>query len=71
VRFYAYLVPLPLIVSLLQGDFAVGAVLISFGAVLGKLGPTQLLWMTVIEVSNGLTAHLIASQCASHGVNDG
>jgi ammonium transporter Rh len=35
---------------LVNGDFAAGAVLISFGAVLGKVTPTQLIWMTFIEV---------------------
>ncbi|DBA03452.1 TPA: hypothetical protein N0F65_002860 [Lagenidium giganteum] len=36
--------------GLVNGDFAAGAVLISFGAVLGKTTPTQLLWMTFYEV---------------------
>ncbi|CAI5739654.1 unnamed protein product [Hyaloperonospora brassicae] len=36
--------------TLINGDFAAGAVLISFGAVLGKTTPTQLVWMTFLEV---------------------
>lgn len=36
--------------TLINGDFAAGAVLISFGAVLGKVTPTQLLWMTFFEL---------------------
>jgi ammonium transporter Rh len=38
------------IVSLIGGDFAAGAVLISFGAVLGRCSPTQLLVMAIVEV---------------------
>jgi len=37
--------------SLVAGDFAAAAVLISFGAVLGRATPTQLLWMAVMEVA--------------------
>jgi len=36
--------------NLVKGDFAAGAILISFGAVLGRISPTQLLIMAVIEV---------------------
>jgi ammonium transporter Rh len=36
--------------TLINADFAAGAVLISFGAVLGKVTPTQLLWMSFFEV---------------------
>ncbi|XP_014672309.1 PREDICTED: ammonium transporter Rh type B-B-like isoform X2 [Priapulus caudatus] len=38
------------IYTMLSADFAAAAVLISFGAVLGKLSPLQLLIMTFIEV---------------------
>jgi hypothetical protein len=34
----------------MQGDFAVAAVLISMGALLGKVSATQLLWLTAFEV---------------------
>ncbi|OWZ09675.1 Ammonium Transporter (Amt) protein [Phytophthora megakarya] len=36
--------------TMINGDFAAGAVLISFGAVLGKTTPTQLVWMTFFEI---------------------
>ena len=36
--------------TLINADFAAGAVLISFGAVLGKVTPTQLVWMSFFEV---------------------
>lgn len=35
--------------SLINADFCAGAVLISFGAVLGKTGPAQLLLMALLE----------------------
>lgn len=38
------------VTTLINGDFAAGAVLISFGAVLGKVTPTQLIWMTFLEI---------------------
>jgi ammonium transporter Rh len=38
------------IVYLIEGDFAAGAVLISFGAVLGKVNSFQLLMMATIEI---------------------
>ncbi|XP_029436656.1 ammonium transporter Rh type B [Rhinatrema bivittatum] len=37
--------------SMINADFCTGAVLISFGAVLGKASPVQLLVMTLIEVT--------------------
>ncbi|XP_011768121.2 TSSK6-activating co-chaperone protein isoform X1 [Macaca nemestrina] len=36
--------------SMINADFCAGAVLISFGAVLGKTGPAQLLLMALLEV---------------------
>ena len=36
--------------SLISGDFTVGAILISFGALLGKLSLSQLFFMAIIEV---------------------
>ena len=36
--------------SFVEGDFAAGAVLISFGAVIGRITPTQLLSMAFIEL---------------------
>lgn len=41
---------LPLPPSMINADFCAGAVLISFGAVLGKTGPAQLLIMALLEV---------------------
>ena len=37
--------------SLLTSDFACAAVLISFGAVLGKLSPLQLIIMSLFEIA--------------------
>lgn len=36
--------------SLIKGDFGAGAVLISFGAVLGRVTPTQCIWMGMMEI---------------------
>eukprot|EP00494_Astrolonche_serrata_P031739 UN32008 len=36
--------------TLIRGDFAAGAVLITFGAVLGRVTPTQILWMLFFEL---------------------
>lgn len=41
--------PIPCDCSLINADFCAGAVLISFGAVLGKTGPAQLLLMALLE----------------------
>lgn len=45
------MLPLPPNRSLINADFCAGAVLISFGAVLGKTGPAQLLLMALLEVA--------------------
>jgi len=48
---HSYLLfPFPFSYSLVKADFAAAAVLISLGAVIGKISPTQLLWMTLFEV---------------------
>ncbi|CEG42601.1 ammonium transporter rh type c [Plasmopara halstedii] len=45
---------------LINGDFAAAAVLISFGALLGKTTPTQMVWMTFFEIIiYGLNEYLI------------
>merc|ERR1719367_1519390 len=36
--------------TLIRGDFAAGAVLISYGAVLGRVTTTQILWMLFFEL---------------------
>jgi len=36
--------------DLVKGDFAAGATLISFGAVLGRVTPTQIIWMVFFEL---------------------
>lgn len=49
--------------SLVNGDFAAGAVLISFGAVIGRITPTQLLMMAIIEVAlYGLNNAVVVNQ---------
>ena len=35
---------------MITSDFAAGAVLISFGAVLGKLSPPQIVIMAIVEI---------------------
>ncbi|KAJ6652754.1 hypothetical protein lerEdw1_010902 [Lerista edwardsae] len=48
--------------SMINADFCSGAVLISFGAVLGKTSPVQLLIMTLLEVTLfGLNEYLLLS----------
>ena len=38
------------VTRMLTSDFACAAVLISFGATLGKLSPTQMVVMSIIEI---------------------
>ena len=52
------------IYSLLNALYAISAVLISFGAVIGKISPLQLLSMTIIE----LVLHSINFQMLMLGV---
>lgn len=37
--------------SMINGDLSTATVLISFGAVLGKISPTQMLAMTILEIA--------------------
>nr|XP_034955006.1 ammonium transporter Rh type B isoform X1 [Zootoca vivipara] len=54
--------------SMINADFCAGAVLISFGAVLGKTSPLQLLLMTVLEVTLfGINEYILLSR---FGVKD-
>lgn len=46
----------------MQGDFAVAAVLITMGALLGKLTSTQLLWVCVMEIFFYALSEAIVSQ---------
>jgi ammonium transporter Rh len=39
------------VVELIKGDFAAGAVLITFGGLLGKVNAFQLLWIAVLEIT--------------------
>jgi ammonium transporter Rh len=56
------LIDLPLLIDAL---FAAGAAMISFGAVLGKTSPTQLLWLLVLQVPvYAINAHLVGVRSA-------
>lgn len=37
--------------SIINADFSTATVLISFGAVLGKISPVQMLIMTILEIA--------------------
>lgn len=46
---------------MINADFSTATVLISFGAVLGKTSPVQLLIMTLLEISIfSINEHLVA-----------
>ena len=58
------LVDLPL---LIDAAFAAGAAMISFGAVLGKTSPTQLLWLLVLQVPvYAFNAHAVSCLSQFH-----
>jgi len=45
---------------LIDSTFAAGAAMISFGAVLGKVTPAQIVWLLVLQVPiYALNAHLV------------
>lgn len=47
--------------SMINADFSTATVLISFGAVLGKISPLQMLMMTIIEITVfAVNEHLVA-----------
>ncbi|XP_043918591.1 ammonium transporter Rh type A isoform X1 [Protopterus annectens] len=49
------------VLSMINADFSTATVLISFGAVLGKISPVQMLIMTIIEITIFATnEHLVA-----------
>ena len=53
--------------SLINGDYIVATILISFGALLGRLSPAQALWMSFFEV---IFASGNVALCIGLGVND-
>lgn len=47
---------------MINADFSTATVLISFGAVLGKTSPVQLLIMTILEITIfSINEHLVAT----------
>ncbi len=62
--------------ELVLGDFAAGAVLITFGVLLGKVNPSQILFIAIVETilfslneSIGLKIRVndVGGQCKQHG----
>lgn len=57
------------IFKIINADFSTATVLISFGAVLGKTSPVQLLIMTVLEITIfGINEHLVANVLEANDV---
>ncbi|XP_034018726.1 LOW QUALITY PROTEIN: ammonium transporter Rh type A-like [Thalassophryne amazonica] len=57
------------IFKIINADFSTATVLISFGAVLGKTSPVQLLIMTILEITIfSINEHLVANVLNAHDV---
>ncbi|KAM6915541.1 ammonium transporter Rh type A [Xenentodon cancila] len=57
------------IFKMINADFSTATVLISFGAVLGKTSPLQLLIMTILEITIfGINEHLVANVLEANDV---
>ncbi|KAJ8008772.1 hypothetical protein DPEC_G00081890 [Dallia pectoralis] len=57
------------IFKMINADFSTATVLISFGAVLGKTSPVQLLIMTILEITIfGINEHLVAEILGANDV---
>ncbi|KAL0967183.1 hypothetical protein UPYG_G00248820 [Umbra pygmaea] len=57
------------IFKMINADFSTATVLISFGAVLGKTSPVQLLIMTILEITIfGINEHLVANVLEANDV---
>ncbi|KAK6295002.1 hypothetical protein J4Q44_G00342280 [Coregonus suidteri] len=57
------------IFKMINADFSTATVLISFGAVLGKTSPVQLLIMTLLEITIfGINEHLVANVLGANDV---
>uniref|UniRef100_A0AAY5K8Z4 Ammonium transporter Rh type A n=1 Tax=Esox lucius TaxID=8010 RepID=A0AAY5K8Z4_ESOLU len=55
--------------KMINADFSTATVLISFGAVLGKTSPVQLLIMTILEITIfGINEHLVANVLGANDV---
>ncbi|KAG7270458.1 hypothetical protein CRUP_022771 [Coryphaenoides rupestris] len=60
------------IFKIINADFSTATVLISFGAVLGKTSPVQLLLMTVLEIAIfAINEHVVANVFKNGHENDG
>uniref|UniRef100_A0A665WFN7 Ammonium transporter Rh type A n=1 Tax=Echeneis naucrates TaxID=173247 RepID=A0A665WFN7_ECHNA len=57
------------ILEMINADFSTATVLISFGAVLGKTSPVQLLIMTILEITIfSINEHLVVNVLKAHDV---